>query len=55
MTTEILTVGRIMAREDLDKRVIATKEQAKEECRLALIRNEKRAKEIIKSPIGFTL
>ena len=55
MTTQILTVGRMMNRDDLNKRVIATKEQAKEECRLALIRNEKRAKEIIKSPIGFTL
>ena len=55
MTTQILTVVRMMNKEDFDKRIMAVRGQAKEECRLALIRNEKRAKEIIKSPIGFTL
>ena len=55
MTKQILTTGKIMAKEDLDKRIMATRCQAKEECRLALIRNEKRAKEIIKSPIGSTM
>ena len=50
MTTEILTVGRIMAREDLDKRIMATRCQAKEECKMALKRLEKEFDEILKKP-----
>ena len=46
MTTRILTTGKIMAKEDLDKRIMATRCQAKEECNLALKRIAKLCEDI---------
>ena len=50
MTTQILAVGKMMNKEDLDKRIMAVRGQAKEECRLALKRLEKEYQKIIKKP-----
>ena len=51
MTTQILTVGKMMNKEDLDKRIMATKEQAKEECQMALKRLNKEFEEILKNKL----
>ena len=51
MTTQILAVGKSMAKEDLDIRIEATKGQAKEECRLALKRLNKVYEVILKSKL----
>ena len=50
MTTQILTVGKMMNKEDLDKRIMATRGQAKEECQMALKRLNKEFEEILKKP-----
>ena len=50
MTTQILAVGKSMAKEDLDIRIEATRCQAKEECQMALKRLNKEFDEILKKP-----
>ena len=47
MTTQILTIGKSMAKEDLEIRIEATKGQAREECRLALKRLDKLYEDIL--------
>ena len=51
MTTEILTVGRIMAKEDLEIRIEATKGQAREECKMAVKRLSRLYEEILNNKL----
>ena len=51
MTTQILAVGKSMAKGDLEIRIEATKGQAKEECRLALKRLNKVYEDILNNKL----
>ena len=49
MTTQILAVGKSMAKEDLEIRIEAAKGQAREECQMALKRLNKVYEDILKN------
>ena len=51
MTTQILTIGKSMAKEDLEIRIEATKGQAREECKMAIKRLSQLYKEILNNKL----